>query len=238
MKIIQSLLFSMVLLSVGTAGAVTVSMTGNGVGAEGTYTYNGNEYTYWAGIVEINIDGSSYLAMPALPFLSSVTDDPTLGMADMNFYTRDDILAGGIDIDLGWGSPIVPEAYARASRFFLDGLLGYQPADPLWAASFNEMIWQTMPNDVLSGGAGDYFDNANTVYDAASGVRLRDVYNTMLSEGLDPNYDYSGFMGVLSIGFINDLFVFTSPVPVPPALWLFSSGLIGFVAVAKRKRSP
>jgi len=198
--------------------------------------------------MEIEIDGTRYLAMPAAS-LDNVFGPGWDGRSSFewgtNLYTRDDILAGGTNTLGQWyydnGLTSSPdEIYSKVSQFFLNGLLGYDPADPLWAASFSEMIAQTTFYVPLNmGEREDYFDNANTIYDAASGTRLRDVYNTMISEGLDPNYDYSSFMGILSDGFPPaELLIFTSPVPVPPTLWLFGSGLVGFVAVAKRKRSP
>jgi len=42
------------------------------------------------------------------------------------------------------GVATASQYYSMVSGFFLNALLGYDPADPLWAASFNEMVWQTL----------------------------------------------------------------------------------------------
>ncbi len=243
MKIIRCLLFSITLLSGVSAEAVTVSLTGNWVGAEGgAYidSYGNEQKSYWAGIVELDIDGKQYMAMPMFPVWKPAD---YMGISsEANLYTRDDILAGGTNTLGEWingytGTTDGTEGYARASGFFLNGLLGYVSPDPLWAASFNEMVWQTVIAVPLYGTEDeDYFDNANTIYDVDSGVTLRDVYEYDIVNGLDPNYDYSGFMRVLEPSELdNEFLVFTSPVPVPAALWLFVSGLIGFVTVAMKK---
>lgn len=242
MKIIRCLLFSIALLSGVSVEAVTARLTGNWVGAEGgTYIDSyGDEQSYWAGIVELDIDGNQYMAMPMLPFSWNPTDYMGIS-SEVNLYTRDDILAGGTNtlgefINGSTGTTDGTEGYARASWFFLNGLLGYEPPDPLWAASFNEMVWQTVIAVPLLGTEEeDYFDNANTIYDVGSGATLRDMYEYDIANGLDPNYDYSGFMHVLEGNELgNEFLVFTSPVPVPAALWLFVSGLIGFVVVARK----
>lgn len=79
-------------------------------------------------------------------------------------------------------------------------------------------------------------ENAQTVYDPESGITLMDVYNSTLPT-LDPNYDYSSFMKVLSVGLpagVSPMLVF-APVPVPPAVWLLGSGLIGLVMIARKR---
>ncbi len=242
MKIIRCLLFSITLLSGVSVEAVTVSLTGNWVGTEGgTYIDSyGDEQSYWAGIVELDIDGNQYMAMSMFPEWSPTDFMGISGEA--NLYTRDDILAGGTNtvgefINDLTGTTDGTEGYARASQFFLDGLLGYVSSDPLWAASFNEMVWQTVIAVPLDGTENeDYFDNANTIYDVDSGVTLRDVYEYDIANGLDPNYDYSGFMRVLEWNELgNEFLVFTSPVPVPAALWFFLSGVFGFLAGAMKK---
>lgn len=246
MKTIKCLLFVITLLFSVPTGAVTVSLTGNWVGIDGTFiNVDGDEVTYWAGIVELDIDGKQYMAMPVVPW-GSPSD--SMGVSwDANLYTRDDILSGGTNtmgafVDDWSDTTEGTESYAKASQFFLDGLLGYDPPDPLWAASFNEMIWQTIFFVPWTGIEGEnYFFNANTIYDTLSGVRLRDVYDMEIANGLDPNYDYSGFMRVLGWGdgtAPTEFIVFTSAVPVPAALWLFASGLIGFVALARKKHLP
>jgi hypothetical protein len=37
--------------------------------------------------------------------------------------------------------------------------------------------------------------------------------------------------------FTRALFQAVTPVPIPPALWLFGSGLLGLVGIAKRKKA-
>ncbi len=245
MKIIQSLLFTIVLLSVAPVGAVTVSLTGNWVGLEGSWSLTDSaghthEGTYWGGVVELDIDGKQYMAMPTLPNWSP-TD--AMGISwEADLYTHDYLLAGGSGTvvgDYGFGNPA--EFYARASLFFVNGLLGYDPPDPLWAASFDEMIWQTLFYVPAQGTENeDFFDNANTIYDVGSGLTLRDVYNDTIAGGLDSNYDYSGFMSVLGWGdgaAPNEFLVFMSPVPISPALWLFASGLIGLAAAFRKRKT-
>lgn len=249
MKTIKYLLFTITLLFGVSAGAVTVSLTGNWVGAEGVYIdSNGDEQPYWAGIVELEIDGKRHLAMPSYPWSVGSTPADYLGVSwDSNLYTRDDILAGGtntlgesLDGIIVNGVTIdATEIYPRASQIFFYGLLGYNPPDPLWAASFSEMISQTTVFVPLQGYEDErYFYNANITYDTETGLTLRDVYDLTIIPELIPNYDYSDFMRVLEYvdGAPSEFLVFTSTVPVPSAVWLFGSGLIGFVAIARKRK--
>ena len=127
-----------------------------------------------------------------------------------------------------------------AAPFFLDGLLGYNPADPLWTASFNEMVWEIIDPGAASDGSLWWAEYANRVYDEASGLTLSDVFDSAVAAGLDPNYDYSEFMFILDSDQAPNMLVFgsaISSVPVPAAVWLFGSGLIGLVGVAARKKN-
>lgn len=46
-----------------------------------------------------------------------------------------------------------------------------------------------------------------------------------------------GFEDFIGIAFGDFIFAAASPVPVPPAIWLFGSGLIGLIGIARRKKS-
>ncbi len=71
------------------------------------------------------------------------------------------------------------------------------------------------------------------------------TFGTDLSifDGLDPNGiwslyvydDSSGDFGSISSGWT--LSLETTPVPIPAAAWLFGSGLLGFIGLAKRKKA-
>lgn len=226
MNTIKSILMVLVLffsVFAGSANAVTVSIVPNkSLGLD----YAG----YPAGIGVANIDGEEYWVMltnynyaASNPewFLDSTPQEATL-------LTQDDILAGA--------NTLFPaESYSKAAPLFLDGLLGYSTIDMLWVSSYNEMVWDVMS----SPGVWQY---SNTEYpNPGSGITLYDVYSTQKS-GLDPNYDYRGIMKILKYNSLEiELLVFgpipatTPTIPIPPTVWLFFSGLIGLVSIARRR---
>jgi hypothetical protein len=55
-------------------------------------------------------------------------------------------------------------------------------------------------------------------------------FSGLASGGITPgvSFDFSADTDSLSIGDIR-------PVPLPPALWLFGSGLLGLIGIAKKK---
>ncbi len=114
MKTIKCLLFAITLLFGVPAGAVTVSLTGNWVGLEGSWSLTDSaghthEGIYWGGVVELDIDGKQYMAMPTLPNWSP-TD--AMGVSwEADLYTRDYILAGGSGTVVGDSSVL----YIRSS---------------------------------------------------------------------------------------------------------------------------
>ena len=119
------------------------------------------------------------------------------------------------------------EQYSLAAPFVLDAQLGKITNDALWTASYTEMVRCEID--------GCFWQYATRVYDASSGLTLLDVYNSTVAAGLDPNYNWD-FMFVLDTP---NMIVFGTPpstVPVPPAVWLFSSGLVGLVGVARRRK--
>jgi len=209
-----------------TANAVTVRIVEGG-------TVGLTDAGYFAGIVTLDIDGVQY---PAITTDIIIYDDTSAWRWytdyttawEFNIYTYNNILTGANVL-------YSPEEYSMASWFLLDGMLGYVTSDALWAASYNEMVWNILNRT-------DIWNYADREYpNTGSGVTLHDVYNTDVANGLDSTYDYSNFMFVIDSGGLTpNVLVFGTPppaVPIPPAIWLFGSGLIGLVGVARRRKS-
>jgi hypothetical protein len=69
------------------------------------------------------------------------------------------------------------------------------------------------------------------VFDLQSGFTFADVISDLTDGSLRIGMHVQDFSGGGSESFVNN------PVPVPAAVWLFGSGLLGLVGVARRKRS-
>lgn len=184
---------------------------------------------YWEGVAMVNIDGKEYRAMVADVLRSNGDGTNEAGSWQINttprelaLYTRDNILAGA---NVTYPAGI----YSEMSGFFLDGMLGVNPPDPCWTASFGEMV-----TDRADGGA-QIFGYANGC-DAGNGTTFRDVYNARVAQGISNTADYSNFMLVGRLpNSYKEFLIFAPAVPLPPAFWLFGSGLLGLVAVARKK---
>ncbi len=204
--------------SASAASVVTVSvMPGQGVGlADPGYL--------WAGYIPLSIDGKGGF-WGASDFITTSIYDPTWyndpTPREMTLYTRSDILAG---------APVVfaqtKNQYDTAAQFFLYGLLSVNTQDNRWGAGFDEMIWKTM-------WSGTPWYYASQVYNPPT--TLVDVYNNLLPS-FNQGYDFNSAVGVLVDPQNPDreLLVYMA-TPIPPAIWLFGGGLLGLVAVARRK---
>lgn len=201
-----------------------------------------NDEGYWAGVMSVNINGQTFPAMINMLADDMFWPDPFVPISlydgspwEVTIYTQDDILNGApVSYD--------PYLYSRAAVFFLQSLLGYAPAnDPLWAAGFNEMVSNTMGNKTMT----ELWFYSERVYDPINnpGVTLLDVYDSLLPT-LDDNLDYRSFMVVAKHPYmVGELLVYTgnnpipqaSSVPIPASIWLFGSGILGLVAVARTK---
>jgi len=69
------------------------------------------------------------------------------------------------------------------------------------------------------------------VFDLQTGLTFSDVIADLTNGNLRIGIHVQGFSGGGSESFVNN------PVPVPAAVWLFGSGLLGLVGVARRKRA-
>lgn len=127
-----------------------------------------------------------------------------------------------------------------------------------WDATglFNAIDYGLQPGHVLSGSTLYYDTNGNGVQN--QGEYLADINSaipyadslfsqqsiqgpapmaaTVNSQGLDETTPFQGIIGLFDIGSGNSMHVTSvSAVPIPSAIWLFGSGLIGLVGLARRK---
>lgn len=228
MNVVKALAVIVFAVSSSLASAASVSILPGEVGMSGPW---------WAGVVRIKVGDQEMLAMYDDIRSTDPRSQPLPQSWQATLYTQAEIESG---------APVnfAPENYRKAAQFFLQGLLGVNPPDNLWTAGFNEMVWNTAIEGTL---VYPLWGWANEVYDEESGTTLHDVYNSQVG-GLDPNYNYQASVGVLGLAFdpstgfqrpdIEMLVLLngtTISTPVPPAVWLFGSGLLGLVAVARAK---
>lgn len=76
---------------------------------------------------------------------------------------------------------------------------------------------------ISGGGACDFGDNCGSAY-------VSSVNSAYLGIRVDGGYDYTSANGYAYPGF-------APAVPVPAAIWLFGSGLVGMIGIARRKRN-
>jgi len=221
---LRSFFVALMIAFVGNASAVTVTASivpGKSVGM--------CNLGYCAGIVTLDINGIEYPAMLA---------DWDYGTTDLTWYTDSTPFVGDLytydEVRAGANLPLSPAQYSLVAPILLDGVtFGYALNDPLYSAGSVERIWSEIS------GIG-FWGYANGEY-AGSGLTLLDIFNANpLTQ--DPNFDYSLFMAhLLDPNDISRNFtVFTSAipmpsVPIPPSVWLFGTGLLGIVGIARRK---
>ena len=155
---------------------------------------------------------------------------------DINLnFTGDNIIQGSMIADWN-GSSNTLETIWDASGFFnainIEG--GLQAGDRISGTNLYR-------NDVFMADVGsatpmsDSFINPNTLmsYDLNQGPAPLATIGGVLTEGA-----FTGIQVHLDIGSGNSLYVDSiSAVPVPAAVWLFGSGLLGLIGIARRKKA-
>ena len=99
------------------------------------------------------------------------------------------------------------------------------------------VTWNGIPTIPM--GAGAWQGNAEGVADIVCGVdcAVGDSY-TLNYSGTVPANDPSGFQFVkYNLKLVGTIGAGASEVPVPAAVWLFGSGLVGLVSVARRRKA-
>ncbi|MBI5817019.1 MAG: hypothetical protein HZB09_01185 [Candidatus Yonathbacteria bacterium] len=208
-------------LSASAASVVTIRVVDY-------YAVGLNSAGYWAGYSILDVSGTRmvgintdwYNAFSPPPWY---TDNSSW---EATFYSHNDVVTGA---PTGFN----PSLYPLAATFVVQGLLGYSTNDNLWGAGHSEMATNTLSNGMLP----PLWDYSNQVYDQQTGVKLIDVYNSMLPTltGRDDYFVINAYSLELNTQRAGEFIVYTMATPIPPAVWLFASGLLGLVGVARRK---
>ena len=90
------------------------------------------------------------------------------------------------------------------------------------------VVWETYANSILTG-SGIYLSNRGAVVGWSDSSGFDE-----LRVGANPDINYTA-LGQFQAIVVDDVKVALSPVPIPSAVWLFSSGLIGLIGLARRK---
>ena len=91
-------------------------------------------------------------------------------------------------------------------------------------------------NDIAASAPAGGWQNHSTGFDAANwGVSALD-WATILSDVTLFGFPTDAFNGVDTIGIDNVTLSAINPVPVPAAVWLFGTALIGFVGMSRRRK--
>jgi hypothetical protein len=95
----------------------------------------------------------------------------------------------------------------------------------------------TLPGlTIVDGNGSILFSQLNFQMPASSSPHLDFDFNTLLAQELSIHIDTTGLGGNSdNIGLDNIQFSQTAVVPVPAAMWLFGTGVIGLLSIVKRK---
>jgi len=134
--------------------------------------------------------------------------------------------SGGV-LGLGGGIfSIANPAHNNPEHHSIDGGIAWMDVGDNWDNTFNGS----------DDGTFDWFTVAMQEIGHALGLdHTDDIFGTDMMDG-----SYSGEQTILSasdIEHITSLYGTAVVVPIPPAVWLFGSGLLGLVGIARRKQS-
>lgn len=211
-------------------------------------TYNGVVPGYYmpysgrlAGFFQADLSGTPILIMSTDPTIYP----PAITGTPVNLYTYADVQAG--KPGLKWTATVYSQ-------------IGYAISQGVNSSLFD--VGEALPPTHCITPAGDWFCAANALWANAiiwnvttpgsvdltadpigpdQGAELQSLL-TNITSGSHDHFDWSGTMEVMQVAG-GDTFVIplggakapTSVVPVPPAVWLFGSGIIGLAGVARRR---
>jgi len=116
--------------------------------------------------------------------------------------------------------------------------------DLIWTGSGDDTIGGNQGNDIIDGGLGIDTVTFQGILTDYSIVQLIDgtyqvtgITDTLQGTDTISNVELASFSTQTSNTTYNLADIAVSAVPIPPAVWLFGSGVIGLIGIAKRKKS-
>jgi len=142
------------------------------------------------------------------------------------YESQDSVVGSGFEIEIG---NAFSDIGADSIRVEFQGF-GFSLGDPGHILKWSSLDWVGEPNRVISG-VDVIFGGGITSFDApepfsASNITFGDHFISMEVGGY--TFDTDAFV---------EININTSIVPVPAALWLFSSGVISLLSVARIKNN-
>jgi hypothetical protein len=179
-------------------------------------------------------DGNIYnTAMPAFPGNDPVLGDPRQGMPDNIGLVDNPTYTTTVDGDgettrtLGVTVPINWDTSGAIPTIgIIDITVDSPGVGGIWTARFSSLYTVGLiPAGSDTELSSSLVNPQNDIYGNPTGTVI--AIST-------PGGDFDQFLGTAFGEFI---FAAASPVPVPAAVWLFGSGLLGLVGIARRKKS-
>ena len=143
--------------------------------------------------------------------------------------------------DIFIGSLVVQGTTSSDGTYEVDALLNFDTSANTIAIVGDVSSLGISGDTLLSGSFASYsysvYPGPNEVFDATGPDAKSSGLLAALGIPLDTNFEFFGFAiesangTVVSTDFIN-----TAVVPVPAAAWLFGSGLVGLLGIARRKK--
>ena len=218
------------------AGVGEVALEGSTV----CFVYDPNDIDPIFGSLQVS--GDSIFVLPTDFKAESVDGAGTSivsGTGSIQIIAKDGYVLDGINVGEigdyklnGAGSTVDVDAWLRVFDWF--------DAAPIFGTEETTNLSITGPLNIIDNNLHNWsadggFDLTTALWDGRDHVGLT-LQNTLTATS-GTNYGDLAFIQKKAIGSEITVSIDTSPIPVPAAVWLFGSGLIGLVGVARRKQA-
>jgi len=240
------------LSSVSHATSITFDFTGRFVvaGADGSILLNHDGQTYIPISASLTYDTNTGLGNSDLTITANGANffgfPPTFHDVSMTRQADTNLINGQVLVD--WNvTPNMPMHIEWDATGLFNAIdYGLQAGDKLsgtnlYRDSNEDGFWDSNEWVANINSATPYSDILQTSifgYDSSWDQGPAPMAATANSLGLDETTPFYGIRGYIDIGSGNSMYVTSvSAVPVPAAIWLFGSGLIGLIGLARRKKA-